>query len=88
MDLVAAAASGDRKAALEALRDVLAVSILAADPDKRSSLSAQLTVVLAQIEALQPKAKAGDPVDEIAKRRSARGAGSAKSQRRPTADEG
>jgi len=88
MSLFDAAVSGDRLATLKALRDVLAVSIEAADVDKRAPLAARLTDVLGQIDALQPKAKAGDPVDEIAGRRAARGAGSAKSQRLPAADKG
>jgi len=86
--LVDAAASGSRLATLQALRDVLAASIIAADPDKRAPLAARLTDVLEQIEKLTPTSKAGDPVDEIAKRRTARGAGSAKSSSRRTADKG
>lgn len=88
MDLASAAASGDRLRALEALRDVLAQSIVAADPDKRAALAARLTDVLEQIEKLTPVAKAGDPVDEIAKRRAARGAGSSSSKRKAGSDQG
>jgi hypothetical protein len=88
MDLIEASSSGSRLSALEALRDVLAVSIVAADPDKRAPLAARLTDVLEQIERLTPAAKVGDPVDEIAKRRTARGAGSAKSSSRPAANQG
>lgn len=73
---------------LNDLRELLWSSIREADPDKRAPLAARLSDVVEQIEKLTPTAKAGDPVDEIAKRRSARGAGSAKSQRRPTADQG
>ena len=88
MDLTEAAASGSRLAALEALRDVLAVSISAADVDKRAPLAARLTDVLEQIEKLTPAAKVGDPVDEIAKRRASRGAGSATSSARAAANQG
>jgi len=73
---------------LEDLRALLWDSIHAADPDKRAPLAARLESVVEQIEKLTPSAKVGDPVDEIAKRRSARGAGTAKSQRRPAADQG
>jgi hypothetical protein len=88
MDLVAAAASGSRLHALEALRDVLARSISEADPDKRAPLAARLTDVLEQLEQLAPSAKAGDPVDEIARRRTSRGAGTAKSSSRSAANKG
>lgn len=86
MSLPKVAAKGDRLATLEALRDVLASSIVQADPDKRASLAARLTDVLEQIDKLTPQAKAGDPVDEIARRRASRGAGTAKSQRHTSGD--
>lgn len=86
MSLPKVAAKGDRLATLKALRDVLASSIVEADPDKRASLAARLESVLEQIDRLTPQAKAGDPVDEIAKRRAARGAGTAKSQRHASGD--
>jgi len=73
---------------LTAMRELLWSSINAADPEKRAPLFARLESVIEQIERLTPKAKAGDPVDEIAKRRTARGAGSAKSASRPAADKG
>lgn len=72
---------------LKAMRELLWTSVKQADPDKRAPLFARLESVIEQIESLSPQAKAGDPVDEIAKRRSARGAGSSSSQRR-TADQG
>ncbi len=87
MALVDAAASGDRLKTLEALRDVLAASIMDADPDKRASLAARLTDVLAQIAELAPKEKAGDPLDEIAARRTAQGGATAR-PRRTAADKG
>lgn len=63
------------------MRELLWESVKQADPDKRAPLFARLESVIEQIDKLTPQAKAGDPVDEIAKRRSARGAGSAQSQR-------
>jgi len=72
---------------LQAMRELIWESVTQAEPDKRAPLFARLESVLEQIERLSPQAKAGDPIDEIAKRRAARGAGSAKSQRRATADE-
>ena len=88
MDLAEAAASGSRLTALEALRDVLAASISAADVDKRAPLAARLTDVLEQIEKLTPAEKVGDPVDEIAKRRASRGAGTATSSSRAASHKG
>lgn len=78
----------DRLEDLRRMREVLWESISAADPDKRAPLFARLESVIGQIEALSPQAKAGDPVDEIAKRRAARGAGTAKSERRSSGDAG
>jgi hypothetical protein len=63
---------------LQSLADVLEMSLTEAEPDKRGPLAAQLRGTLADIATLESDdAKAGDPVDEIAKRRAARGAGSA-----------
>lgn len=70
------------------MRELLWLSIAEAPADKRAPLFARLESVIEQIDTLSPQAKAGDPIDEIAKRRSARGAGTAKSQRRATADQG
>ncbi|MET0887293.1 MAG: hypothetical protein ABWX92_12685 [Mycetocola sp.] len=70
------------------MRTVLWDSINAADVDKRAPLFARLESVIEQIEKLSPIAKAGDPVDEIANRRAARGAGSTPNQRRTAADKG
>jgi hypothetical protein len=58
---------------LKRLRDVLWDSIESADPDRRAPLVARMESVLKQIEQLAPQAKAGDPVDEVAARRAARG---------------
>ena len=61
---------------LKDMRELLWESVKQADPDKRAPLFARLESVIEQIDALSPNEKAGDPVDEIAKRRAARGAGS------------
>lgn len=63
---------------LQRLRDVLWASIEECPVDKRAPLVARLESVVEQIDRLSPAAKVGDPVDEIAKRRAARGAGGAK----------
>lgn len=60
---------------LKDMRELLWESVKQADPDKRAPLFARLESVIEQIDALSPNEKAGDPVDEIAKRRAARGAG-------------
>lgn len=73
---------------LNDLRELLWESIRTVDPDKRAALAARLESVVEQIEKLTPSAKAGDPVDEIAKRRAARGAGTAASKRLPAVDQG
>lgn len=73
---------------LQRMRELLWESVEAADPEKRAPLVARLESVVQQIEQLSPQEKAGDPVDEIAKRRAARGAGSATSKRRAGSDQG
>ena len=78
----------DRLDDLKDMRELLWASIREAEPDKRAPLFARLESVITQIDQLAPEEKAGDPVDEIAQRRASRGAGSAKSQRRASADEG
>lgn len=67
---------GARVTDLEAMRELLWESVKQADPEKRAPLFARLESVIEQIEWLSPSEKAGDPVDEIARRRAARGAGS------------
>ena len=65
----------DRLSKLRALEPVLLASIEEAPPDKRAALVAQYRATLAEIDGLEASvAKAGDPVDEIAARRAARGA--------------
>jgi len=72
--LVAAAASGDRRAALLALRDELARRLVDAERDA-APLARQLTIVLEQIDALPVPGEASR-VDDLAKRRQARRAAS------------
>lgn len=64
----------DRQADLERLLALLWDSIEAADADKRAALAARIESVLGQIATLESaKPKGGDPIDEIAARRTARG---------------
>lgn len=73
---------------LTAMRELIWTSLSEADPDKRAPLFARLESVIEQIEKLSPSVKAGDPVDEIASRRAARGASSAPDKRRTASDKG
>jgi hypothetical protein len=71
-----------RREDLDAMRELLWESIVKTVPEKRAPLFARLESVvneIAKAEAATPKV--GDPVDEIAERRAARGAGTAKSRR-------
>ena len=72
--LVAAAASGDRRATLLALRDELARRLVDADRDA-APLARQLTIVLREIEQL-PVPGEKSRVDDLAKRRARRRAAS------------
>lgn len=74
MSLLEAAASGDRRAALEALRDQLALLIGVSESARDvAALSGQLTVVLKQIEELAKGDKRNvSALDEIAERRKVR----------------
>lgn len=75
----------DRLAELRELYDIARESIVAADPEKRAPLIARAESLAQQIEALSPSGKAGDPLDEIAQRRAARGGATAR-PRRPAAN--
>jgi len=83
MDLVEAAASGDRLAALRALRDRLAEEIDGCQSSRdMAALSRQLTDVLGQIDALErasAPAEKGTGLDELNARRAARESGAARS---------
>jgi hypothetical protein len=77
----------DRLTELRALYEIARTSIDAADPEKRAPLIARAESLAQQIESLTPTEKTGDPVDEIAARRSARGGATAR-PRRPAANPG
>lgn len=67
---------------LRLLEQVTFESINAAPEDKRAPLIGQMRGILAEIADLESKSeKAGDPVDEIAARRSARGGATARARR-------
>lgn len=66
-----AAASGDRRAALEAMRDKLARDMDDAPAAVVAQIAGRLQAVLADLEALPP-AKQRSQLDELAKRRKER----------------
>ena len=70
-----------RLSKLNAAADLAWESALEADPEKRAPLLAQYRGLLSEIDQLD-KSGAGDPIDEIAQRRTARGAGAAASSLR------
>lgn len=75
VSLADAVASGDRVASLRALRDVLASNIGAAEsPRDVAPLSRQLSLVMAELDALAPQERKGTHLDQLADRRRARGA--------------
>ena len=77
--LVGAAGSGDRLAALRALRDRLAADLDVCESARDvAALSQRFMDTLAQIETIEKAqpAKKGTPLDELTARRRARGAGS------------
>lgn len=72
----------DRKSDLTWALGVTKESIMAADPEKRAALIAQYRGILSELAALEKDVgKAGDPVDEIAARRAARGGSTARKRR-------
>ena len=75
----------DRLAELRELYEIARDSIALADPEKRAPLIARAESLALQIETLTPTEKAGDPLDEIAARRTARGGATAR-PRRPAAN--
>lgn len=83
MALSESAPTGDRLKTLHDLRDLLARNIESCESLRDlSPLTGRLQSVLAEIDELTPKEAAGDGIDEIAKRRSARRSGTAKGQAR------
>lgn len=76
MSLTESAASGNRLATLNDLRDLLAGRVDECDSLRDlASLSGRLQAVLAEIDELKPKEQVGDGIDEIASRRAARRSG-------------
>ena len=67
---------------LAKLREDLLVWMDDAPVDRKAALVAQYRATLAEIDQLKPKEAAGDGIDEIAKRRAARRAGTAKAPTR------
>lgn len=67
----------DRLADLNNLRTRLLGAMDEVDADKLAPLAARFSEVIAQIAELTPTEKAGDPIDEIAARRTARRSGTA-----------
>lgn len=80
MPLVESAASGQRLAALQDVRDLLARQIQDCDSNRdMAALVARFQSVLSEISELSAAAgKGGDPIDEIAARRAARGGSTAR----------
>lgn len=70
---LAAAQSGNRRQALERLRDTLAASLDACDPNMHAQLAGQYRATLAELAAL-PAAEVVPKRDELAKRRADRAA--------------
>lgn len=70
MSLVDACASGDHRAALEALRDQLAVAMEMADPNVVPQIAGRLQAVLSELAGL-PASK-GSELDDLLARRAAR----------------
>lgn len=70
-DLVSAVRSGDRRVALEALRDVLALSVTSVEAALRAPLARQLRGVLEELASL-PVAEESSVVNDLAARRAVR----------------
>lgn len=62
---------------LKTLADDLEAALTEAPVSVKAQLAAQYRATLAELDALNADAEAGDPIDEIAKRRAARRASSA-----------
>jgi hypothetical protein len=70
-DLASTIKAGDRRAALEALRDVLADSLVAAEPNVVAQIAGRLQAVLKELAEL-PSARKVSKADELANRRKSR----------------
>jgi len=69
--VVGAARGGDRRAALEALRDHLAVALVEVDARYKAPLAKQLSDVLRDLDGL-PDVRKASPVDDLTAARVAR----------------
>lgn len=73
---------------LTVLRDTQESTLLDDIPAREfAALSREYRATLAEIASLTPAIPKGDAIDQLAQRRTARGAGTAKSRRNATADE-
>ncbi|MFB7473992.1 hypothetical protein [Kitasatospora sp. NPDC056184] len=70
-DVVGAVASGDRRAALEAVRDKLAAELAESSGPVVAQLSKELRATIAELESL-PGGREVSPVDDLSARRAAR----------------
>ncbi|MFF0295560.1 hypothetical protein ACFYST_06115 [Kitasatospora sp. NPDC004614] len=66
-----AASSGDRRSALEAIRDHLARELESTEGPAAAVLSKELRATIAELDAL-PGGREADPVDDLSARRAAR----------------
>lgn len=73
---------------LQAAADLMWDSLIESPADKRAPLMAQWRALTADVAAMSNDSKVGDPVDEIAQRRAARGAGPTASAGRSRASKG
>jgi hypothetical protein len=70
-EVVAAAASGDRRAALEAVRDKLALELQGSEGPVVAALAKELRACMAELDAL-PGGKEVSALDDLSARRAAR----------------
>lgn len=75
-DLIGAVESGDRRTALEAIRDRLAVELDGAEGRDAAGIAKELRATIAELESL-PGGKAVSAVDELSARRAERRADAA-----------
>jgi hypothetical protein len=71
MSALEAAQTGDRRKALEAMRDILAAAMDSADPAVQAQLSGQLRAVLKDLADL-PVAKPKSPLEQAKAKRAGR----------------
>lgn len=73
---------------LEVARDLLEATLPDAAQQYAAPLIREYRAVLAEIDALTPAEPKGDAIDQLAARRTARGAGTAKSRRQASGNQG